>query len=315
MPEASNAVAVHLVAASDDNYAMPLAAMVRSVLDNLAPGYHLHVHVVDGGITEENKARLRASWSDQPATVHWRDASGLLPDVMVSGYMSAAAYLRLLIPELLPAEIDRAIYLDSDLIVLGNIGELWDMPFDGSPLLAVQDCAAPTVSSPMGLLLHEELGHAPDEKYLNSGVMVMNLALWRERGIAAEVFRYLEKHREAVQCFDQDGINAVLAGQWKALDPRWNQMSQLFGYPSWRESPFDEETYRRTRNSPLIVHYSSRRKPWHPDYVNRNRKYYYRYLDHTAWRGWRPKWVPEATWRGKLVARVQGALRKLRKKR
>ena len=247
MPEASDAVAVHLVAASDDNYAMPLAAMVRSVLDNLAPGYHLHVHVVDGGITEENKARLRASWSDQPATVHWRDASGLLPDVMVSGYMSAAAYLRLLIPELLPAEIDRAIYLDSDLIVLGNIGELWDMPFDGSPRLVwtrgsdglfADGAAAARGTGPRAGREVPELGCDGDEP-----------ALWRERGLRRRCFTILKSiARRCSASIRMDHRGACGSeGAGPAVEP---------DEPAVRVSivarePFDEATYRRTRNSPL----------------------------------------------------------------
>ncbi len=295
---------INLVVASDDGYVMPLAATVRSALSNLDPEYTLQVYVLDGGISEEHRVRLEKSWQADNIVVQWLNPEGMLPDLMISGYISEATYLRLLIPQLLPETVEKVIYLDCDLIVLKDLTELWQIPIDDAPLLAAQDVSAPYVSSPMGLRLYKELGLEADAKYLNAGVLVINVALWREEAIAADIFRYLAEKREFVQFHDQDGLNAILSGRWKVLDSRWNQMSQIFGYASWEASPFDQSTFEKIVKDPFIVHYSSSHKPWQSEYTNRNRTFFFRYLDDTDWRGWRPAWNFRASLPGKIWQRI-----------
>ncbi|MGH7426947.1 MAG: glycosyltransferase, partial [Candidatus Methylomirabilaceae bacterium] len=77
-------------------------------------------------------------------------------------------------PEILPNRVEKAIYLDSDLVVHGNIAELWGVGLGGKPLLAVQDEGARTVGSPWGLRNYSELGLDPSAMYFNSGVLVFD---------------------------------------------------------------------------------------------------------------------------------------------
>ena len=82
-------------------------------------------------------------------------------------------------------------------------------------------------------------------------------------------------------------LNVVLAGKWKPLDIRWNQGSHVFRYRGWKRSPFDRRTYEQLRRDPFIVHFTTSFKPWlllcrHP-----LRGEFFRYLDRTAWAGWR----------------------------
>src|SRR5262245_31380634 len=133
-----------VVLAADENFAMPLAATVRSVLDHLASDRKLRVFVLDGGITDATKDRLVRSWSDERCQVTWLNvAPSLLGCVPISGHASAANYYRILMPRLLPMDVTRAIYLDADLIVRHDLAELWECDLGERLCLAAQDCAAP----------------------------------------------------------------------------------------------------------------------------------------------------------------------------
>lgn len=294
-----------LVAAADDNFAMPLAVMVASVLANLAAGRTLRLFVLDGGITPANKERLARSWQDTRLSVTWLSPDlSRLKGLKVGAHINAVAYCRLLAAGLLRQTIEKAIYLDCDVIVERDLGEMWSLDVRQHALLAVQDMtypyfdsaiALPTYSQcaafltgPRPIRRYQQLGIPPNEKYLNSGVLVLNLARWREHRIAAKIFDYLEKHKTEVVWLDQDGINVVLHDDWASMDERWNQIPHIFRYPAWFQSPFAEETFARIQDDPWIIHFSTRTKPWHHDGAHPAADRFYHYLDLTDWNGWRP---------------------------
>jgi lipopolysaccharide biosynthesis glycosyltransferase len=135
---------------------------------------------------------------------------------------------------------------------------------------------------------HRELGLPADGQYFNSGLLVVDLAGWRREGIAAQVLDCLRTHRQHVLWWDQYALNVVLAGRWRALDHRWNQGAHIYVYPTWADSPLDEEAFHRVRRDPWIVHFCSPSKPW--DYFCRHpfTAPWRRSLRSTAWNKWRP---------------------------
>ena len=115
-----------VVSGCDDGYAMPLAVTIRSALDRLGADRRMRLFILDGGLSEENKARLAKSWSDPRLTFQWlRPDVDLVRDLPVSDHISIAAYLRLLMPELLPRDVTRVIYMDADMMVRRDLGELF----------------------------------------------------------------------------------------------------------------------------------------------------------------------------------------------
>jgi len=292
---AANSGAPVLVCATDDAYALALAAMLRSAVDNLAPRRALEVFLLDGGIAARNRSRIQRSLDLDRIQLHWlAPLEDELGTVKLSGHISAAAYLRLLAPDLLPGRVRKAIYLDSDLVVKGDLGRLWDQDLAGPPLLAVQDVNVPTVGCPRGLRNYRELGLDANLKYFNSGVLVLDLERWREERLAAAVLGYLQEHWEQVRWWDQDCLNAVLAGRWGELDPRWNQLAHIHEAASWRETPFTREVYEAVLAEPYVVHFATSSKPWHFDCRHPERDLFFQYLDRTAWAGWRPRRIPGA---------------------
>lgn len=294
-----------VVLAADDNFAMPLAATVRSALDNLAAGRKLNIYILDGGIGETNKRRLERSWPEERRHVTWVDVdASALTDVPTSGHVNLVSYFRILLPSLLPAELRRVIYLDSDLIVRTDLTQLWNCEMGSNLCLAAQDCAAPYLDataalvsypqcgrhlgSPRPVANYRELGLDPLAAYFNAGVLLVDLAGWRDAELPRQMIACLETNQQHVLWWDQYAMNVVLAGRWGALDARWNQGSNIFSFPSWSQSPLDREAYHRLRDDPFIVHFTTRHKPWSVSCLHPLRKLFFESLDRTDWAGWRP---------------------------
>jgi lipopolysaccharide biosynthesis glycosyltransferase len=296
--------AVAVACASDNGYAMALAATIRSAVAHLAQGRRMDLYVLDGGIDEHNKRRLRASWEDPRLTVQFVNPDlGTLQGLQVSGHININTYLRLLMPFVLPAQVRRAIYLDADLTVMRDLGELWDLDQGGFPCLAAQDVAAPCINAAtlpafprcknhvadlLPIANYRELGLPADGKYFNAGVLVVDLDIWRRENLAEKMLQVLRDNPEHVRYWDQYALNVVLAGRWKEIDPRWNQSAYVHAYPSWQQSPLDRETFHQLRDNPWIVHFCSPAKPWHYFCHHPNTQDFRKNLKETDWRDWSP---------------------------
>ena len=296
---------IAVVSCADENYAMPLAVTIRSMLDSLRRDCRVRLFILDGGITPASQARLVASWKDSRLTVEFlRPDVDLVRDLPVSEHISAAAYLRLLMPSLLPAEVSRVIYLDADMLVRRDLAELWAEEQGGFAALAVQDLAAPYFNAETSIpgfddkkkhlaaftpiANYRELCLSPANKYFNSGLMVIDVAQWRRDRIGDQVLNCLREHREHVLWWDQYALNVVLAERWRALDLQWNQGVHVYICRNWTESWLDRATFTQLRKAPWIVHFCSPAKPWHYFCRHPFTGEFRRSLRQTAWRDWRP---------------------------
>ena len=277
-----------LVCAADDNYAMPMVVAVHSALVNLKRDRKVALYIIDGGISQFSKGRIIKSLNSEQVEISWvRPNEDLLANMKVERHLTIVAYYRILIPQIVPKHFDKAIYLDSDMVVRGNLEELWNIDLGENYVLAVQDDNQQYISMSGGLRNYKELGIDPNLKYFNSGLLVINLKKWRTENVAHKVFSYLEQNKDYVRDHDQDGLNGVLAGKWGELDPRWNQMPRIYKYLSWQDSPYEEEVYNELLHNPHIIHYTCPPKPWHRGCNHPNKALFFEYLDKTAWSGWR----------------------------
>jgi lipopolysaccharide biosynthesis glycosyltransferase len=169
----------------------------------------------------------------------------------VWGRVTALTYARLSLGEYLPSESRPVILLDSDALVLTDIGQLPAIDLEGAIAAVTQDPYIPFLSSAGGLLNHAALGLKPDAKYFDAGVMLIDIGRWRAAGVGPRALAFIQRHKRTLQQYDQDALNAVLAGRWKELDPRWQvhpRAANSLGGP--------------TLDEPYIVHFSGLLKPW-----------------------------------------------------
>lgn len=201
------------------------------------------------------------------------------------GKMPSIVYARLLLPSLLP-DVSKILYLDSDMIVLRDVTELWETVLDDHPVAAVPDVF---LSTNLASIPHaQKLGLDVDAPYVSSAVMLMDLDRWRRRKIAERTTEWIAANLDSVRWWDQDGINAVIQGDVASLDQRWcvwTQSSRLLG---WKPNDEQERILKPIEDDAWIVHYATRYKPWKADCPHPRAALFLEELDCTAFAGWRP---------------------------
>lgn len=158
-------------------------------------------------------------------------------------------YDRLLAPYII--QDSRCLYLDTDILIQGDVAQLWQENIDLYLLAAAQDQNIPTVALPSGITDWKERGLAADTPYFNSGVMMLNLDRWRSERLASECIRvalhYTATLGESPPLHDQYALNVTCVGRWKALGTEWNAFADRI--------PSNPDEVR-------IVHFAGSRKPF-----------------------------------------------------
>ena len=278
-----------IACATDSNYLKPLAVMLRSVLINLRANRTATIYIVDGGLEAGSREQLVRALPPGRATVEWMTVDpAVYSGVPLWGRMPVSTYYKLAVVDALPASVNKAIWLDCDLLVTADLASLWDVDLNGSHLRAAQDSIVPLVSSTFGVAAYRALGIPRDAKYFNAGVMVLDVDRWRADAIPQRVIDYLRQFHDSVYFWDQEGLNAVLAGKWDEIDPRWNCNASI---PRARRARLHVAGRNSTQanQQPWIIHWAGNLKPWKYPGRDPDRLLYFKYLDMTPWAGWRPR--------------------------
>lgn len=280
---------------ADAAYAQPLAVMLRSLDESMPRDVELDVFVADDGLSADDHVRVERSLTSR---MHLRWVAPRWPTNLVLpswGRMPRTPFVKLFLEEWLPADTDRVLWLDSDLVVCSDPLALWREPFDGAALLAARDLRVPYVASRFGVAAWSELGLPASAEYFNSGVMMIDLAAWRALGVAEAAARYLVTYRDRVVFWDQEALNAALAGRWQRLPGRWNHDPTVDGVVATSDDA-----------APAIAHFCGRLKPWIYGAMGPYHARYFALLDATAWAGWRPRvsrWRRAMAWYSRSPAR------------
>jgi len=270
---------INIAITLDKNYVQHAAVMLYSLRKN-NPDYKITVYAIsDKLVTDKDWEQISEVYKGTNLSVErvLIDAAQFA-DFKTADHASAANYYRIQMAELLPTSIEKILYLDVDILVLGNIMPIYNIDINGYDLAAIEDPDNP---------IKYTLGLKPEEPYLNSGIMLMNLAEWRRIKLSIQLRDFILNNASLLQFWDQDAFNVVCKGRWKALPPKYNVQTTMFTYNN------DAITYtlkdiKAAIADPVILHFTGKTKPW--DYMNFHprKKVYYQYLAHTPWKDYRP---------------------------
>ncbi|MBC8143593.1 MAG: hypothetical protein H7Y38_19350 [Armatimonadetes bacterium] len=269
---------------ADDGYALHLLIMLQSLIRSQPPETRIRCYIMDGGVLPVNRAKVDALMMRSPDRFRFEWLSvdrarfaGLMEAPLLT-HLSGAALLRLLLPELLP-DTERILYIDSDVLVQGDLTALYETPFAGTHLVGVQDFFVPSLS----YIADKEPGVPTDGKTVNSGVIVMNLARFRETGVMA---RAMEMMARQPSWSDQEGINAALAGDWTPAPFLYNLQTHWVYLESLPESDVQQEIASYSGKLPddaRIAHFTGQVKPWNCGYRHPFRIRYERAMRNSGW--------------------------------
>lgn len=233
---------IHVAFASDDVGVQGLAVAAHSALTHARRP--VHIWVIEDGIDARTQERLRDRWMSVPtaASVNFIAQKELpikLPAWWTRARWPLASATRFQLAEMLPADAKRCIYLDIDILVGTDLGELHDTDLAGHPLGMVLNT---------GMSQHDRdyiqrLGLDPD-RYCNAGVLLMDLDAWRQEGAGAGLIELGRRMPADIWFFDQDMLNCYFKDRCQILPERWN--------------------YRNAsaESAGVIQHFAGSPKPW-----------------------------------------------------
>ena len=237
--------------AADDNYLPYLAVTVKSISDHATPGNIYDVRILTNGFSDENLAKLLEMElnSVEISVININEViSKHREDLIIRlrDYYSESIYYRIFISSMFP-ELERAIYIDCDIVLVDDIAKLYDTDIGDNILGAVSDESIPGV--PEFCIYVEKWVGVPVREYINSGVLLMNLKQFREERVEERFTELLYKYNFDTVAPDQDYLNFLCNGRIHYLDLSWNKQPKPDNIiPS-------SELH--------LIHYNMFNKPWH----------------------------------------------------
>jgi lipopolysaccharide biosynthesis glycosyltransferase len=247
---------------ADENFALPLAVLGRSILDHIRSGIRLRITVVDGGISAESRDRVTRSW-DEGVEVRWCEPlMGELDELVSIGRIPPLTFARLRAASMLPPDRERVVVLDADQLVLTDMTRLFEEPFAGATVIAPRDVFIPTAGSPFGLADGDAWGVDREAPFFCAALMVIDLRAWRDTRVEERAVRFVMENASRLRSCDQDALNVVLAGKWRPLDTRWQVQPRALELAPAVTPQFSADERDALRREPWVVHFSGRLKPW-----------------------------------------------------
>lgn len=258
---------IHVAIAFDKGYITPVYVLLTSIFFN-NQGCQFEIHAIATDVPKEEKVKITAFSRQYGGNVHFYELSpeatrGFpVPDAH-EAYITLATYYRLFFPRLIPQVIERLLYLDVDMLVVGSLQGLYQAEMGGATVGAVTEAEMPA---------RPEIGIIKPESYFNAGLLLMNVPKWRSQYITEQALEIITNQPDILQYHDQDALNIVFKNKWYRLDSRYNLMK---AYIPQNLPKYD---YLKFLADKVVVHYNGRNKPWHRACENKLRFLYSIYL-------------------------------------
>ena len=239
---------IEIFYAFDDNFLKYAAVSMSSLMENASKNYDYNIHILNGGLCDRSKEQIK-SMAKPGFTFSFEDVSDYLStlshDLPLRDYYSKTTYYRLFIADMHP-ELDKALYIDADTVIRGDISALYNTDITDRYLAACHEQA---------MLCVEEFGDYVEKcvgvsryEFFNCGVLLINAKEWRAHKVLNRFMGLLHQY-DFVVTQDEDYLNLICKDHVLFVDGKWN-FETMFEPPC----PVDEIG---------IFHFIMFEKPWH----------------------------------------------------
>ena len=275
---------------SDDKFAEIFAVAVYSLFEQHKHVPDLRVFLIENKVSEESKERLNTiakHFNREIEYIPMPDIRGMIgTDMYIPHTLNMVDFARLFAGDILPADIDKAVQLDCDIVIRHQLDELWK--YD----LADNYCAM--INEGHNAKMRTMLNISADGMYFNSGVVPMNLKKIREDNIGKKCIKYMKDMHGYVPINAQGVMNAVMDGKIGVLHPKFNVYSLMYSFTYDEYLKLRQPTYYYTKKEfeealadPFIVHYMTcfylDERPWMKDCKHPMTKEYIGIREKTPW--------------------------------
>lgn len=234
--------------ACDDNFVKYTIVSLQSMIRNASTDHRYHVYVLHTNIAPETQNQLFQLKNDN-FDISFENVTGYLDSIShrlpIRDYYSKTTYFRLFIADMFP-QYDKAIYIDSDTVVQGDISRMYLTDIGDAYVGACHEQAMVQVDE-YGTYAEKVVG-IDRNFFFNAGVLLINCRQFRAHNVLEQFTRLLGEYNFVVTQ-DEDYLNLICKDRVYWLDQRWN--TEVFGHIPY---PIEEA---------CILHYIMTNKPWH----------------------------------------------------
>lgn len=254
------ASSIHIALTFDDGYWAPAYTTMRSICMVSHRAADIIFHLMHVGLSDRHKADLAAVTAEFGATLIYYDLDALgilseriakLPRVGMH-INTPIVYTRLFLTDIVPNDIERLIFIDSDMMVRAPIETLYDMDLEGFPFAAASDPYRTGFQT--GRDLKAKRYYSTRDLFFNAGLLVIDTRKMAQTDIVGTILKLLTPDEVAGLYYDQDILNIVFRNNWRVLDKMWNMQNPLpatkFSTPSWSTTPASTSPGSSARSPP-----------------------------------------------------------------
>lgn len=263
---------------TDENYSKICYSSLHSLLENNKDVDNIDIYIIDnnlGNLAKKNFERIASKYN---RNIKFISCEKVCNKLIKNNDYPISSYARLFIQN--EIDSDKVIYIDCDTIVNKNIEGLWNIKL-GSNLIG-------GVIDPLPGYLKTVINLKKDDYYINAGVLLINLKLWRKEDFAKKVIDFIGENNFNVVHHDQGIINYLCKNKIKIISPCYNLMPELIYMNSnkikklYRMNDFyDEGELTKARKSPYIIHYISKfyNRPWYRECTHPYKDIFIKYYE------------------------------------
>ncbi len=237
--------------ATDDNYFKYLAVTLASIEKNASDNYIYDIKILATGLSKENEEAI-GKFGFPHLAVSVVNVDEKMKKIRsnvakrLRDYYSESIFYRIFIPHLFP-RLEKAIYLDCDIVLKDDISKLYFTDIGDNILGAVPDESIAPI--PEFCAYVDKVVGSPEGVYFNSGVLVINAKKFREDKIEEKLLHLITEYNFQTVAPDQDYLNFLCNGKVYYFELGWNKQPN-------QNVDFDEDKIH-------LIHYNMFNKPWH----------------------------------------------------
>lgn len=245
-------ILIPIALVTDDNYVMPTVVCLQSMLANKKPESHYKIHIFTDNISEKS-VELLNNMSKENFDIEIIKFDNKYRNFNNTNlYITNATFIRFDVPNILE-QYDKILYLDVDMIIKGDLSELYQKDIGETYAGVVCD---------IGELFYKLTDRTNVDNYFNAGMILYNAKRYREEGICEKLIDIYKNQYKKLLLMDQDALNIAFKNQITMLSPIYNFQQSCSEY--WKNKVVKYYNLKAEDIKPenlVIIHYT-RMKPW-----------------------------------------------------
>lgn len=258
---------INVLYSTDSCYVQYAYASINSLLFNNANIDNIKIYLIEDNLADFEKENIQSLICKyKNAEIKFIDINTIMNNsgIVKKDFFKLVGYSRLFIQDII--NVDKILYLDCDTIVANNLLELWNIDINDYLIAGVQDTVLEYSKTIVGMDMNT--------RYINSGVLLINLKKWREENIKNKFLKMINDFNGYVPLHDQGIVNGVCKGKIFYLNPKFNCMSQFYQFSEKQikklyniKSFYSKKEICNAIQYPVIIHYIAKfyNRPWCED--------------------------------------------------